>query len=59
MIEFLQKNAGWLIPVVAAIISGIFSLFNKSRNHKQKIGDITHSDVTIINGDNIVNDDKK
>lgn len=59
MIEFLQKNAGWLATLGAAIISGIFSLFNKSRNHKQKIGDIKHSDVTIINGDNIVNDDKK
>lgn len=56
MIKFMQENYVWLIPLLVAVISGIiagiFKLFQKKgKRHKQKIGNISNSQVLNINGD--------
>ena len=56
MIKFMQENYVWLIPLLVAVISGIiagiFKLLQKNwKIHKQKIGNISNSQVHNINGD--------
>lgn len=55
MIKFLQENCAWAVPlltVVSGIITGVFKLFQKNgKVHKQKVGDISNSHITNINGD--------
>lgn len=56
MIKIMQENYVWLIPllvaVITAIIAGIFKLLQKNgKLHKQKIGNISNSQVLNINGD--------
>jgi len=55
MLEFLQNNYDWiaaLLMAVAAIITAFAKFFKKSgRNNRQKVGDISNSNVININGD--------
>ena len=55
MINFLQNNYEWIAAIImalAAIISACAKFFKKSgRNNKQKIGDISNSNVINNNGD--------
>jgi len=55
MIEFLQNNYEWiaaLLTALAAIIIAFLKLFKKGgRNHRQKVGKISNSNVININGD--------
>jgi hypothetical protein len=56
MIKFMQENSVWLIPllvaVIPSIIAGVFKLLQKNgKIHKQKIGNISNSQVLNINGD--------
>lgn len=55
MIKFIEDNAGWLVPIIVAlitaIIGGIFSLFKKNGGKKQTIKNVNNSNV-IQTGDN-------
>ena len=55
MIVFLQNNYEWIAAIImafAAIITACAKFFKKSgRNNKQKVGDISNSNVININGD--------
>ena len=58
MIEFMQENAAWVVPITVAVITGVFALFKKQKDSRSiKNGDITNSHVNNINGD--VNVSKK
>lgn len=56
MIDFLQNNYEWIAAILmalAAIITACAKFFNKKsgRSNKQKVGDISNSNVININGD--------
>jgi len=55
MIKFMQENYPWMVPILVAVVSGIFGVFKllqrKGKVHKQKIGNISDSHVLNINGD--------
>lgn len=56
MIDFLRNNYEWiaaLLMALAAIITACSKFFNKKRGRssKQKVGDISNSNVININGD--------
>lgn len=54
MIDYIKNNYLWLgaviVPLLVAIISGIFAWFKKS-GRSQKVGDINGNGNTVINGD--------
>lgn len=54
MIEYLKENYLWIgaivVPVVVALI-GLVAAFVKKPGRKQKVGDISGSGNTVINGD--------
>lgn len=53
MIDYLKNNYLWLgavvVPLLVAIIGGIFVLFKKS-GRNQNVGDVNGNRNTIING---------
>lgn len=52
MIKFMQENYVWAVPLLVGIIAGVFKLFQKKgKIHKQKISNISNSQVLNINGD--------
>ena len=54
MIDFLQNNYEWIAAILmalTAIITACAKFFKKSgRSNKQKVGDISNSNVINING---------
>ena len=51
----MKDNAVWLVPVLVAVVSGLFYLIKKSGNHnKQSAKNISDSPFNQVNGDQII-----
>ena len=50
MIDFIRTNADWLIPIVVAVITGVFGIFVVSRNKSRlKVKNTKNSTVIQLN----------
>lgn len=51
ILEFIQRNSNWIVPIIVAIISGVFGLL-KIGGHKnsQTIKNVKDSNVQQANG---------
>ena len=50
MIDFINDNSGWLVPVIVALIGGVFGLFAYTgARSRQKIKNVKDSTITQIN----------
>ena len=57
ILEYIKENSNWIVPIIVAIISGVFGLF-KISGHKnsQTIKNVKDSNVQQANGSiNIIN----
>lgn len=50
MLSFIRANSDWLIPIIVAVIAGIFGLFAFSGSkNRQKIKNIKNSTINLNN----------
>ena len=50
MLDFIIDNSNWLVPVIVAIIGGVFGLFAYTgARSRQKIKNVKDSTITQIN----------
>ena len=58
MIEFIKDNAGWLTPVLVAVVSGIFYLLKKGSRNSQNISNVRNSHINQAGGNISVKEEK-
>lgn len=50
MLGFIRDNADWLVPIIVAVIAGVFGLFAYSGSkNRQKVKNIKNSTITQNN----------
>jgi len=61
MLQFIKENAVWLVPIIVALIGGIFALL-KSRSKtsalKQKAKNVKNSTINQVGGNQNVNNSR-
>ena len=51
ILEYIKENSNWIVPIIVAIISGVFGLFKISgRKNSQTIKNVKDSNVHQANG---------
>lgn len=51
ILEYIKENSNWIVPIIVAIISGVFGLFKISgRKNSQTIKNVKDSNVQQANG---------
>lgn len=58
MIDYIRNNVEWLVPIIVAVIGGVFALFKKNGTHNQTIKNVKNSNITNIGGDVTINNNK-
>lgn len=58
MIDYIRNNVEWLVPIIVAVIGGVFALLKKNGTHNQTIKNVENSNITNIGGDVTINNNK-
>lgn len=58
MIDFIKDNNEWLVPIIIAVIGGIFTLGKKNGGNRQTIKNVKNSNI-IQTGDNSIINNKE